>query len=399
MPNKCDISTSESELEITALSEQLMISYEELTLIYKLSEQLQNRKQFSELFQECADDLRELIYFDSLFLFVKSSSKANSITLTAGNIQLTDEIIKSVGTYLLNHHQHQHKLEPILLTDLSAHPDLVSIFKTIAINLLSWPITINNKKVGTLAILKRSAGEEFDSADTKMIATIARHISWFLENRMLINNLEELLMGLLSSLVNAIDAKDPYTRGHSQRVALIAMKIAQTLKFSQDECDRIYLAGLLHDIGKIGINDSILGKPGKLTNEEFKTMQSHTLVGAKIISALKQFKPVIPGVLYHHERYDGKGYPEGLSGKQIPIMGMIVGLADCFDAITSDRTYHKAMSFQQALHEIRNNAKGSFDPEIIAGLIDYNIERLQEELKNITDSHLLVPLTSLFIEN
>ncbi len=399
MLDKLNMLNSDSNAEITALSEQLMISYEELTLIYKLSEQLQNRKQFSELFYECADDLNELIDFDSLLLFVKSSSDSNPIILTAGNISLTDEIVKTAGTYLIKKHQQMQIPKPILLTDLSAHPYLVSIFKTTSVNLLAWPIIINNHKSGTLAILKRSASRQFDSADTKMIATIARHISWFLENRMLINDLEELLMGLLSSLVNVIDAKDPYTRGHSQRVALIAMRIAQTLQFSQNECDRIYLAGLLHDIGKIGINDSILGKPGKLTNEEFKTMQSHTNVGAKIISALKQFKPIIPGVLYHHERYDGKGYPEGLSGKQIPVMGMIVGLADCFDAITSDRTYHKAMSFDKALNEIRINANSSFDPDIIAGLLDYDIDKLYEELTNIADSHILIPLTSLFAGN
>ncbi len=387
------------ESEISALSEQLIMSYEELSLIYKLSEQLQNRKEFDELFSECASDLQELINFDSLILFVQASSKQSPIILTSGRVSMSQEVARITGMYLLSRHREQFQNSPILLTDLSGHPELVSIFRTVNVNLLAWPIVINDRKAGTLAVLKQSVSEQFDSSDTKMIATIARHMSWFLENRMLIDDLEELLMGLLSSLVNVIDAKDPYTRGHSQRVALIAMRIAQTLKFSQDECDRIYLAGLLHDIGKIGINDSILGKPGKLTSEEFRTMQSHTILGARIISSLKQFKPIIPGILYHHERYDGNGYPEGLSGKEIPAMGMIVGLADCFDAITSDRTYHKAMSISQALEEIRININRSFDPEIVSGLLDCDIEKLNDEMASTADSHILIPLTSLFVKS
>ncbi len=385
------------EDEITALSEQLMISYEELTLIYKLSEQLQQRKQFRELFMECANDLQELINADSLILFVKPNSKSKPIVMTAGSFPLSDEIVRTTGAYLLQRCQHTDK--PILLTDLSAHPELVSIFNTVLLNVLAWPIVINNQQAGVLIVLQRSGEDEFDSTDTKLIATIARHISWFLENRMLINDLEELLMGLLSSLVNVIDAKDPYTRGHSQRVALIAMRIAQTLELSQNECDRVYLAGLLHDIGKIGINDSILSKPGKLTNKEFKTIQNHTLVGAKIISSLKQLKSIIPGVLYHHERYDGSGYPEGLRGGEIPMMGMIVGLADCFDAITSDRTYHKALDFADAIDEIRSTSASLFDPSIVAALMRYDIDQLRYELTTIPETKTPIPLTGLFAED
>jgi HD-GYP domain-containing protein (c-di-GMP phosphodiesterase class II) len=227
--------------------------------------------------------------------------------------------------------------------------------------------------------------DRFDSTDAKLLGSIAEHTASFLQNRFLLADIQDLLTGLLTSLVNAIDAKDPYTRGHSQRVAFIGRRIAESMGLSQRECAQVYMAGLLHDIGKIGVTDQVLSKPGKLTREEYKTIQEHPVIGARIISSVRQLRSILPGVLHHHERYDGKGYSEGLTGEQIPTMGMIVGLADSFDAIISERTYKPARNFKDAVEEVKNCSGTQFSPVAVNALLDCDLEKLEKELKVMTE--------------
>ena len=153
-----------------------------------------------------------------------------------------------------------------------------------------------------------------------------------------------LMMGLMHSLTSAVDAKDAYTCGHSERVALLSRHLAQQAGLSDTEVEQVYMAGLLHDVGKIGVPESVLQKTGKLTPEEFDQMKKHPEIGARILQDVRQIKHLIPGVLHHHERYDGQGYPAGLAGENIPLMGRIICLADCFDAMTSNRTYRRALA-------------------------------------------------------
>jgi len=171
-------------------------------------------------------------------------------------------------------------------------------------------------------------------------------------------------MGLMHSLTSAVDAKDAYTCGHSERVALLSRHVAKELGISDSEVEQIYIAGLLHDVGKIGVPESVLQKTGKLTNEEFDLMKKHPEIGAKILQDVRQIQQIIPGVLHHHERYDGNGYPARLAGEDIPLMGRIICLADCFDAMTTNRTYRRALPIEVALAEIRRCAGTQFDPRL-----------------------------------
>lgn len=167
----------------------------------------------------------------------------------------------------------------------------------------------------------------------------------------------------------AIDAKDHYTRGHSDRVSEYAVKIGEALNLSQSDLNLLRESGIFHDIGKIGIDDKILKKPGKLTQEEFEEIKKHPQQGALILSAVSMFKDIIPIILYHHERYDGKGYPQGLKGDQIPILAKILAVADAFDAMTTDRVYHKKLSLEETIEELRKGAKTQFDPIVAHALI------------------------------
>lgn len=176
---------------------------------------------------------------------------------------------------------------------------------------------------------------------------------------------------LISTLSNALDSRDTYTSGHSNNVSYYATNIALEMKLSDDMIDTIRIGGLLHDIGKIGVPESILLKPGKLSEDEFSTIKKHPLIGYEMIKHVKEFQDngILDIVKYHHERYDGLGYPNGLKGEEIPLVARIMGVADSFDAMTSKRVYSQKMSIEDAIFEINRNKGTQFDPEIVEAFV------------------------------
>src|SRR5438445_447794 len=178
----------------------------------------------------------------------------------------------------------------------------------------------------------------------------------------------ELFIGSIRMLAAAIDEKDPYTRGHSGRVAKYSTLIGQELGLSTEELDKLRIAALLHDVGKIGVEDRVLKKPGSLTPEEFGLMKQHTVKGANIMRPVSQLKEMLPGIDLHHEHMDGRGYPYGLQGQQIPLMARIIGVADTLDAMTTNRPYQNAIELDFALTKIKSLAGTKFDPIIVTAL-------------------------------
>jgi HD-GYP domain-containing protein (c-di-GMP phosphodiesterase class II) len=175
----------------------------------------------------------------------------------------------------------------------------------------------------------------------------------------------QLFIGTVKSLAAAIDGKDPYTRGHSERVSRFSVAIAQRLGLADDEVEKIRISALLHDVGKIGIDDKILKKPSALTDEEYEVMKKHPQKGYKIMSQIPAMKEFLPGMYMHHEMVDGKGYPQGLKGDEIPLMGKIVAVADTFDAMTTERPYQKAMNFEDALARIESFVDTRYDRAVV----------------------------------
>ena len=198
---------------------------------------------------------------------------------------------------------------------------------------------------------------------------MAGHIEQYVDKlRLAAEENHELFLGSIRMLAAAIDEKDPYTRGHSGRVARYSTIIGHGLGMNAEDLDRLRIAALLHDVGKIGVDDRVLKKPGKLTDEEFDLMKQHTVKGANIMRPVAQLKDVLPGIELHHERMDGKGYPYGLPGDQIPLMARIIAVADTLDAITTNRPYQSAMDLDFALERIRSLAISRFDPEVVSAL-------------------------------
>lgn len=202
----------------------------------------------------------------------------------------------------------------------------------------------------------------------------------------------ELFINSIRAFAAAIDAKDPYTRGHSERVANLSRTISRHLDLSEEFQHQIWVGALLHDVGKIGINDSILGKGGVLTPEEYEQMKLHTVIGADILSPIEQLREMIPAVRWHHESWDGNGYPDGLSSDQIPLMARIVSVADSFDAITVSRPYQRFRPIEEAVRMIENLTGRRFDAEIVAGFMrayesgEIKVQQKQPEVEDAIET-------------
>lgn len=177
--------------------------------------------------------------------------------------------------------------------------------------------------------------------------------------------LERLLVATVGALANSIEARDPYTRGHTDRVARITLAFCDRLGWERERLSIARMGALLHDIGKIGVPDAILRKPGRLNAEEYELMKQHTIIGAQILQGIDALVPAIPFVLNHHERWDGKGYPHQLAGEAIPVEGRLLAIVDAFDAMTTARVYRAPMSMDAAIAEIRRCAGTQFDPALV----------------------------------
>lgn len=193
---------------------------------------------------------------------------------------------------------------------------------------------------------------------------------------------DKMIRESLSVFSNFVDAKDPYTRGHSERVAQYSKKIAEKLGLSEEECKQIYYTALLHDIGKCHIPDEILKKPSKLTSEEFDIVKSHTTKGAEMVRDFSSIPNIREGILYHHERYDGAGYPSGKKGDDIPLVGRIIAVADAYDAMNSTRVYRERLSDDKVISELIENSGKQFDPKIIEAFLEILKEKNENEIKS-----------------
>ncbi len=260
--------------------------------------------------------------------------------------------------------------EPLLVADVSSDPRWYGIVdkesKFITKSILAVPLKVKDKTIGVAEVLNKRGGKSFTQEDLELFEAMGRQIAIALENANLYKELDELFMSSIKSIVAAIDAKDPYTEGHSKRVVEYSMMIAKGMDFRLDDLKQVELSSILHDVGKIGIPDRILGKKGMLTKKERFYIEKHPIMGAEIIKPIEKLKDLVPNVLHHHERYDGNGYPLGLKSGEIPLISRIITVADCFDAMTSDRPYRKALPLDRAMAEIRDLAGQQFDPTVSA---------------------------------
>ena len=374
-----EVACHTSSEELTTLSNNLATTYEELSLVYRISGSMQLTQRPESYLQNVCEELVEVMGVSTAVAIVyphAGSSGAKDMVVVAGDCGLDDKQLALLASkYMVprfggenrgvvdNHFQHQEGQWPDGQVG----------------RVVSVPLVVDGPSCGILIGIDK-LNREFDSIDLKLLGSIGNQSAVFLANSRLYGDLQDLLMGVLHALSATIDAKDPYTCGHSRRVALISRRLAEKIGFDAKRVHQVYLAGLLHDIGKIGVPEAVLCKAGGLTDDEYTQMKSHPLLGAKILGGIRQLDDVIPGILCHHERLDGKGYPNGFSSAELSMDARIVGLADSFDAMTSDRTYRKALPVDVVRKEIEDNAGLQFDRSLVTEFLSWDIEALLTEL-------------------
>ncbi len=263
--------------------------------------------------------------------------------------------------------------EPLIVHDAQNDPrffgEVDKKSKFITKNVICVPVKVKEKTIGVLEAINKLDGEAFSEEDLTIFQSLADQVAVALDNARLLAEIEGLFFQTAESLADAIEKRDPYTGGHTKRVTTYSIAIAEQLNMEPNEMRLLKLAAILHDIGKIGVEDRILRKPDKLSEEEYDQMKQHTLMGAEIIGHIRQLHGIIPGLKYHHEKIDGKGYPEGLADKHIPLIARIVAVADTFDAMTSDRPYRKALLKEEAFDELRRSCGTQLDEMLVDAFI------------------------------
>jgi len=259
--------------------------------------------------------------------------------------------------------------KPVIISDApsdarwSSKVDRKTGFQTRSI--LAVPLEAHGKLLGVIQVLNRKDGEAFTAEDADNLLSLGAQIAIAMENAALYEEKRRTFLGLAVVLAEVIEQRDEYTGGHVQRVVSYSLAIGRRLGLDDEVIESLRMAAILHDIGKIGIEDRILNKPGRLDDDEERRMQEHTVIGAQILGGAPMLQALVPGVRHHHERYDGKGYPDGLGGEEIPLVARIISVADTYDAMTSTRPYRKGLSQETALEEMNRCAGEQFCPAAV----------------------------------
>ena len=371
--------SSESSEEVESLSRNLAETYEELSLIYRLNNAMNVTAEPEEYFQNVAEDLCDLLAVKTVLVVLfpeslPSIEKQSSIICSGPLPRPAEELVEAFHPRILAQDG------CVVRRDSSHCPAYVAEDPVIGAVLVA-PIIHNDRHLGMVLALQPAEERKFDNIDTTRLASVANSAAAFLENFRLYGSMRQLFFGSLQALTSSIDAKDPYTCGHSERVALISKRLVELLGMPSAEAERVYLCGLLHDIGKIGVPEAVLCKPGKLTSYEYEIIKKHPVIGSQIIGGIPEMEDLIPAVLHHHERMDGKGYPDGLAEAEIPFRARVLCVADCVDAMTSDRPYRKALPAKLAESEIVRCAGTQFDPDLVQGLLKMDITEFINQLR------------------
>ncbi|HUY36531.1 MAG TPA: HD domain-containing phosphohydrolase [Pirellulales bacterium] len=363
-----DQKVEQFEDEVEKLSVHLASTFEEISLLYRLTQNLKLSSNDVELGQRALEWLSEVVPAEGLALqFIAndgadqqvSNSRPQPVLLTHGdchidNAQFT-RLVEQLGLDALN--------RPVVVNRPAGNDD---VWTAAGVNeLVIVPVAEGERLFGWLAAFNHNQGLEFGSAEASLISSVGTMLGIHSGNIDLYQQQAELLTGVVRAMTSAIDAKDPYTRGHSDRVARVSVRLAKELGCDAETLKTLYFSGLLHDIGKIGVNDEVLRKPGKLSEAEFEHIKTHVEIGYRILVDLHKMAHFLPVVLHHHEAWDGSGYPHGLAGENIPYLARIVAVADSYDAMASDRPYRPGMDDAKLDAIIRSGAGKQWDERVV----------------------------------
>lgn len=353
--------------EVENLSESLTATYEEISLLYRLTQKLRISDSEEDLACVALQWLTSVLPAEGFVIDLlphkdilpTSARRSEHVFLTQGNCPVDQpEFSRLLDLLKIDGQPHAIVVNPARRRDPRWPSDRVR-------EMVIVPLMEGEKLHGWLSAINHSEGGEFGSQEASLLYSVAAILGIHAGNLDLYRQQGEFFAGVVRALTSAIDAKDPYTCGHSDRVARVAVCLAEHLGCTPQEQETIYLSGLLHDIGKIGIDDQVLRKPGKLTEAEYEHIKLHAEIGYRILKDIRQLDQVLPVVRHHHEAWDGSGYPFRLAGEEIPRFARIVAVADAFDAMSSDRPYRKGMPDERLDAVLRAGSGHQWDAEVI----------------------------------
>lgn len=367
-----------AERALDGFSVQLAESYEEINLFYRLGRAMKETPTAEDFITHLCEQVYEtLAYRWVVVQFIDTPTVA---------ARLSGRLFTSSGNDALppNHAS--------MLDEISAAAARIEKPETLVLavapdgpEVLCRAIQRDDQIVGVLvAGEKQGSDRSVSSVDMKLLDGAARLAELAVANTALYEEQQKLFLGTLEALTSAIDAKDPYTCGHSQRVSELSVRLARAVELSNAQVETIRVSGLVHDIGKIGVPERVLLKASKLTDDEFALIKLHPEIGHRILRDIPMFEDALPGVMHHHERWDGRGYPSKLAAEKIPFIARIIGVADAFDAMSSSRTYRAAMPRAVVLEEIRKNAGSQFDPELAEAFLTLDLSFYDRMLADVS---------------
>jgi HD-GYP domain-containing protein (c-di-GMP phosphodiesterase class II) len=358
------------------MGEKLAQAYEENNLIFRLARFLNSTAAPAESIQTVCSQLRQTLPFGWLGAYFHPRAQLAEVAdrlVLAGSPPCDAGMLRDLCAAAVTGE-----------SDASTrilNPKDNAIAAAVNAEVIVEPITSDGRVIGALlAGNKKTDDPEASSFEMQFLDAAANFLSIFHENVARFAQQRQLFLGMLQSLTAAIDAKDPYTSGHSQRVGLIASLMARALKLDDKEVELYRIAGLVHDVGKIGVPESVLTKQGRLTASEIEHMQKHPEIGYRILKNITLLQDALPAVLHHHERFDGFGYPSRVAGQNIPFIARVLSLADTFDAMSSNRSYRDALPRATILQEIRRCAGTQFDPDLVPIFLSLDFSQFDELL-------------------
>ena len=377
--------------QMSEISSHLLMTFEEITLLHRLTEHLSISKSATDICELSVNWLGDVIPAKSVCIWLENfghidnqhgvgaDGDGREMLIAHGDCSLE----KSDFAKFMERLGPRVATEPVVLNRAATssptwfYPDVREI--------ISVPIREGNRMFGWLLALNHTgAGDvtnsegEFGTVEACLMASVATILGIHCGNIALYHEQSEFFSSVVRALTSAIDAKDPYTCGHSDRVARLSVCLARRLGCNTEDLSTIYLSGLLHDIGKIGIDDNVLRKPGALTPAEFEHIKTHPDLGCQILDGVKQLDKVMPVVRHHHEAWNGEGYPAGLKAEETPFLARVVAVADSIDAMSSDRPYRKGMSDEKLDAILRDGAGKQWDPKIVEAAF-----QVRDELRRI----------------
>lgn len=354
-----DAFTDDADSEISRLSEALVAKFEQLTLIHHLSEQLEISDDPSDVCESLLDELTPCVNAGGLVIDLCADDETNTEAhiYSTGDIftgsqtaEKLADLCRDTAAHCVNCQQSmQYQGVMICNRNRPNSGPIECSAGTRELRLIVVPIKRHDIMLGRMIAVRSPDEPEFGSAEAVLLKSTSMMLGVHLLNQRQYQQMQAMFEGVIGSLVSALDAKDAYTSGHSTRVSELSVELARRLGFGEEGLARMRMAGILHDIGKIGVDDSVLRKPGRLTAEEFEMIKQHLVLGYEILKGIRAFRPILPAVRHHHESWDGSGYPDGLAGEDIPRDAQVMAVADAFDAMTSDRPYRSGMPLEKVV--------------------------------------------------